>query len=50
LHTHEQAKVIYQTLKQEFGLSTAQFKQIGAIGIATPMNGWSKQSTVPVSV
>ncbi|CAB3972645.1 MULTISPECIES: replication initiation protein [Burkholderia] len=28
LHTHEHAKVIYQTLKQEFGLSAAQFNQI----------------------
>jgi hypothetical protein len=30
LHTHEHAQVIYQTLKQEFGLSTAQFNQIAA--------------------
>ncbi|KVD85822.1 initiator RepB protein [Burkholderia ubonensis] len=28
LHTHEHAQAIYQTLKQEFGLSTAQFNQI----------------------
>jgi hypothetical protein len=28
LHTHEQAKAIYQTLKQEFGLSSAQLNQI----------------------
>ncbi|WP_175709123.1 replication initiation protein [Burkholderia ambifaria] len=28
LHTHEHAKAIYETLKQEFGLSTTQFNQI----------------------
>ncbi|KVP68176.1 replication initiation protein [Burkholderia ubonensis] len=28
LQTHEHAQAIYQTLKQEFGLSTAQFNQI----------------------
>ncbi|MGC3030287.1 replication initiation protein [Burkholderia sp. DN3021] len=28
LRTHEHAKAIYETLKQEFGLSTAQFNQI----------------------
>jgi hypothetical protein len=30
LQTHEQAQVIYQTLKQEFGLSSAQLNQIAA--------------------
>jgi hypothetical protein len=30
LHTHEQAQAIYQTLKQEFGLSSAQLNQIAA--------------------
>ena len=30
LHTHEHAQAIYQTLKKEFGLSTAQFNQIAA--------------------
>ncbi|KVD78828.1 initiator RepB protein [Burkholderia ubonensis] len=30
LHTHEHAQAIYQTLKQEFGLSTAQFNLIAA--------------------
>ncbi|WP_321788130.1 MULTISPECIES: replication initiation protein [Paraburkholderia] len=30
LHTHEQAKVLYETLKQEFGLSSAQFGQIAS--------------------
>ncbi|SMG61207.1 replication initiation protein [Paraburkholderia susongensis] len=30
LYTHEQAQVIYQTLKQEFGLSSAQLNQIAA--------------------
>ncbi|MGF6812722.1 translation elongation factor EF-1beta [Paraburkholderia sp. Clong3] len=30
LHTHEQAQAIYQTLKQEFGLSSAQLDQIAA--------------------
>jgi hypothetical protein len=28
LHTHEQAQALYKTLKQEFGLSSAQFNQI----------------------
>lgn len=30
LHTHEQAQAIYQTLKQEFGLSSSQLNQIAA--------------------
>jgi Initiator Replication protein len=30
LQTHEQAQAIYQTLKQEFGLSSAQLNQIAA--------------------
>lgn len=30
LHTHEQAQAIYQALKQEFGLSSAQLNQIAA--------------------
>ncbi|WP_321936243.1 replication initiation protein [Paraburkholderia sp. J8-2] len=30
LHSHEQAQVLYQTLKQEFGLSSAQFSQIAS--------------------
>ncbi|WP_175772973.1 replication initiation protein [Paraburkholderia phenazinium] len=30
LQTHEHAQAIYRTLKQEFGLSTAQFNQIAA--------------------
>ncbi|MFP3801942.1 replication initiation protein [Paraburkholderia sp. SIMBA_027] len=30
LHTHEQAKVLYETLKQEFGLSSVQFGQIAS--------------------
>ncbi|WP_321949318.1 replication initiation protein [Paraburkholderia sp. J10-1] len=30
LHSHEQAQVLYQTLKQEFGLSSAQFGQIAS--------------------
>jgi hypothetical protein len=30
LHTHEQAKALYDTLKQEFGLSSAQFSQIAS--------------------
>jgi Initiator Replication protein len=30
LHTHEHAQEIYRALKQEFGLSTAQFNQIAA--------------------
>jgi hypothetical protein len=30
LHTHEEAQALYLTLKQEFGLSTAQFNQIAA--------------------
>ncbi|QKM57633.1 hypothetical protein CG017_05712 (plasmid) [Burkholderia glumae] len=30
LHTHEHAKAIYEALKQEFGLSAAQFNQIVA--------------------
>jgi hypothetical protein len=30
LHTHEHAQEIYQALKREFGLSTAQFSQIAA--------------------
>ncbi len=30
LHTHEEAQALYRTLKQELGLSTAQFNQIAA--------------------
>ncbi|WP_027803335.1 replication initiation protein [Paraburkholderia dilworthii] len=30
LHTHEQAQALYRTLKQEFGLSSAQLNQIAA--------------------
>lgn len=30
LHTHEQAQALYQTLKQEFGLSSSQLNQIAA--------------------
>jgi hypothetical protein len=30
LHTHEQAKALYETLKREFGLSSAQFGQIAS--------------------
>jgi hypothetical protein len=30
LHTHEQAQALYQTLKQEFGLSSSQFNQIAS--------------------
>ncbi|NRO99567.1 RepB family plasmid replication initiator protein [Paraburkholderia sp. NMBU_R16] len=30
LHTHEEAQAIYRTLKQEFGLSSAQFNEIAA--------------------
>ena len=30
LHSHEQAQALYQTLKQEFGLSSAQFSQIAS--------------------
>jgi hypothetical protein len=30
LQTHEQAQALYKTLKQEFGLSSAQFNQIAA--------------------
>ncbi|WOD13705.1 RepB family plasmid replication initiator protein [Paraburkholderia kirstenboschensis] len=30
LHTHEQAQALYRTMKQEFGLSSAQLNQIAA--------------------